>query len=419
MMMKHLFQTLAAAVVVASGLVWPNSTTPTALAYSDTRLMDDQVFDNVGSMNQAQIQSFLSGSDGRLAGGSTCLSGYQTPNFHYDGSSWRYGDITTTDPADPNYSHRWDPSFGASNISAATAIYQAAQQWGLNPQVIIATLQKEESLISGTSCDAWRYNSAMGYACPDSSSCDPKYAGLTRQILWGSWQLKFNKERSYGNTAWDGDGGITYVGFMTQGTFKRCDTCSATYYSGSATIDGQTINLENGATASLYTYTPHLGQSFPGIFESWFGPAVGTPSLTSKLYRLYKRSTDRHFYTTNIAEVNTAMGQGYVLEGVSFYVSTTSGGDLSPVYRLYNKSADYHFYTINHDEANQDTGRGFVIEGIAFYASNGGDPGVQPIFRLLNNNGTHFFTANAAERDAAVASGTYKYEGISFFAVPN
>src|SRR5438105_2598747 len=65
-----------------------------AVAYTNSRPMDDQVFDNVGSMNQGQIQNFLSASDGRLSSPSPCLNTYTNVNFHYDGTDWNYGDNT-------------------------------------------------------------------------------------------------------------------------------------------------------------------------------------------------------------------------------------------------------------------------------------------------------------------------------------
>jgi predicted small integral membrane protein len=261
-----------------------------AYAYTDTHLMDDVVFDGVGSLSQQQIADFLAGNPGpytKLATASPCLSNALTPNFAWDGTHWHYGDVTNA--ADPLYANSaWNSSLGPNNISVSSAIYKAAQQWGLNPEVLLATIQKESSLITGADCAGWRFNSALGYDCPDTLTLQDypyinimqtcvrheKNAGFSKQLLWGSWQLKFNKERSLGNTPWDGDGDITYVGYMTQGTRARCATCTATYFNGNATIDGQTILLETGATASLYTYTPHLGQSFPGIFEGWFGLAV-------------------------------------------------------------------------------------------------------------------------------------------------
>lgn len=362
--------------------------TQNASAYTQGRLIDDQVFDNSGTMNESQIQDFLSSKG-------PCLVNYQSADFDYSiATGWTYG----------------------SNVSAAHIIFKASQEWGLNPQVILTTLQKEQSLITGTSCDSWRYNSAMGYACPDSGGCDTHYAGFTKQVLWGSWQLKFNKERSLGNTGWNGDGNITYVGFMTQGSYKRCDSCVTISYDGNATIDGQVIHLENGATASLYTYTPHLGQSFPGLFTQWFGPPTADSAMGQPLHRLYRRANDRHFYTLNAGERSAAIQQGYTYEAISYYVSYGQAPDLVPIYRLYNPKTDYHFYTISPDERNRATGIGFVYEGIGFYASPMQMTGTVPVFRLVNKGtGMHLFTINPSERDTAMKN-NYLYEGISYYA---
>lgn len=301
-----------------------------AYAYSNTRLMDDVVFDNVGSLTQQQISDFLAGNSGpftKLAAASPCLNSYQTPNFAWDGTNWHYGDVTN--PADPLYTKAaWNSSLGPNTITATQAIYKAAQQWGLNPEVIISTIQKESTLISGTDCSGWRFNSAMGYDCPDtltlqdypylniSQTCvrHEKNAGFSKQVLWGAWQLKFNKERSLGNTAWDDDGSLTYGGYMTQGTRARCATCTPTYFSGNATIDGQTILLETGATASLYTYTPHLGQSFPGIFEGWFGLAV-LPTFSWQV-------TNQYAYTDQTKTVGK--GTQGIVAGDRVYVGFTA-----------------------------------------------------------------------------------------------
>lgn len=219
---------------------------PKAFAYTNSRMIDDAIFDNSGTMNANDIQNFLNQFP------NSCLKNYQAP---YPTDWYNYG----------------------GNVSAATVIRRAADMWGINPQVILATLEKEETLVSGTAgCASWRYNSALGYDCPDSGGCprSPSNAGFSAQVSHGSWQLKFGKERSYGNTGWDGDDNINYYGYMTRGYRKRCGSCANVYYDGYASIDGQVIYLENGATASLYSYTPHLNQSFPGIFTSWFGSTL-------------------------------------------------------------------------------------------------------------------------------------------------
>jgi hypothetical protein len=277
---------LSAYTVVSTG-------TAMAADYSNSDLMSDQVFDNVGSMTATQIQAFLNGSDARIPGGSTCLKNYTDVNFYWDGSNWHYGD--NTESANGTLvSSPWNSAWGPAQIPAYQAIYQSAQQWGFNPQVLLATLQKEESLITGTSCSNQQYWSAMGYDCPDaggqysyptigvSNTCveEQGYVGFSRQVLWAGWQLKFDKERSLGNTSWDGDDSVTYGGYMTQGTYARCGTCSTTYYDGYATLDGVSTYMSDGATAAFYTYTPHLNQALPGIFETWFGSTMGGPAAS-------------------------------------------------------------------------------------------------------------------------------------------
>ncbi|HUD11356.1 MAG TPA: hypothetical protein VMS08_03020, partial [Candidatus Saccharimonadia bacterium] len=300
---------LLAVVICAAALV-SQTRSASAADYSNSNMMDDQTFTNLGAMTPGnanptttqlatQVQDFLSGqsvrmSNGTLAslnGGSTCLENYQDTEPSYNGTSWSYG----------------------ANVSAAKIIADSAVQWDINPEVIISTLEKEESLISGTSCDSWRYQSAMGYACPDSGGCSSQYAGFAHQVLWGSWQLKFNEQRAEGITSWDGDGDIVYTGYMTQGTFSRCDdstNCPATVFNGNATIDSQTIHLANGATASLYSYTPHLNQSFPGIFEQWFGSTM-VPSYAWSLLSQYA-------YTD--ATKTTGAGTTGMLPGQTVYV---------------------------------------------------------------------------------------------------
>jgi hypothetical protein len=231
---------LFAAALFAAGLILPHH----AFAnYDQNNLIDDPIFLNVGTMNQASIQSFLNGKGGALA--------------HY------------TDPL--------------VNQGAAQIIYTAAQEYGVNPQVILATLQKEESLITDPSPDASQYRSAMGYGCPDSSVCDQKYYGLYNQVENGTWQLRFNFERAGGNNSW-WNPNISYDTRYMVGKSLNFGDCS-----------GITVYFSNRGTASLYRYTPHAYYSAPGCyysgsinfvnsFESWFGPIHGnvTSSYTAQ-----------------------------------------------------------------------------------------------------------------------------------------
>src|SRR5437870_11289586 len=89
--------------------------------------MDDSIFDNANSMTANQIDIWLN-----TYFPNSCIStnhGFSAP--------------------DPN---GYNPSSGylyGGAVSAGQVIYDAAQAYGLNPQVLLATLQKEEGLVRG------------------------------------------------------------------------------------------------------------------------------------------------------------------------------------------------------------------------------------------------------------------------------
>lgn len=286
---------------------------------SNSRMIDDQIFNNTSSMSVSNIQSFLNGFP------NSCVKNYQSiiPVDYYT-----YG----------------------SNAPAADIISWSASHWGVNPQVLLATMQKEEQLVDGSQgCDAWRYVSAMGYDCPgsllsyppgnyptgNSGGTSPSYpsgisstcvqhgtaVGLSAQVNHAAWLLEFGLQRAYGNIAWDGDNALTYYGPMTQGYRARCASCATYYYDGNNTVNGQTVLIENGATASLYNYTPFLNQSFPTIFTNWFGnptssclstgnvAGAGGPKILSYKYG----STPTSFLTyTQLNNTGSACAEAHV-----------------------------------------------------------------------------------------------------------
>jgi hypothetical protein len=239
-------------------------------AYGKTNIMDDIVFQNEASMTEQQINDFIN----RFP--STCLLASNYPAG--------LGSATFKTPI--NY---W--SYGGTDSTPAYIINWAAKFYHLNPQVILSTLEKEQNLVTGSAgCSTTRYNSAMGYNCPDGSENNLKNypdlgiyntcvagsgnAGFVRQVSHAAWQLRFDQERAYGNTDFGGDGSVTYVGRMTQGYRARIAGGTQVYYDGYTTIDGESVYLTNGTTAALYNYTPHFS-SFYAIFTNWFGSAYG------------------------------------------------------------------------------------------------------------------------------------------------
>jgi len=242
-------------LVVGFSLIIYN-TPLTRASFNPHNIMNDAVFNNTSSMSAEAIQNFLNQFP------SSCLRNYSAPYpYHY----FSYG----------------------GNVSAATVIRRAADLWGINPQVILATLQKESSVVTGTASYGCAYmNTAMGFNCPDSGACpvDPANAGFSQQVTKGSWLLKVATERSVGNINWDppldpdDDRNYYYSGPMTQGYRQRRYDAPVQYYDGVQPIDGQSVSMGSGSTASFYFYTPHLSGNlnFVNIFESWFGSTQTT-----------------------------------------------------------------------------------------------------------------------------------------------
>ncbi len=265
---------------------------PTAkAAFISNNIIDDWLFDSAGTMNATQIDTFLNSS--RFP--SSCIStknGFTAPDVigYAPSTGFKYG----------------------ADVSAGTIIYHAAQVYGLNPQVILTTLEKEEGLVSGGSgCSILRYSAAMGNACPDNVTLHDysgfelyslngvpvmgvtgicvnlsTSVGFSRQVITATWKLKFWEQRSKGNINWavvipgwdnSDDLPVCYSFLMTQGSFKRCPSASPAPFDGLATIDNATVHLDNGATAALYVYTPHFhgNQLFVNIFETYFGATTG------------------------------------------------------------------------------------------------------------------------------------------------
>lgn len=156
--------------------------------------------------------------------------------------------------------------FAENGRSAAQIIYDAAHGFGdatlsmsgislnsgtgtVSPEVILTTLQKEQSLMTMGSRDDNALRKAMGFACPDSGGCNPSYSGFTKQVENGAWQLRFNMERASGHGFSDYQSGQTM------------------------NFDGANVFLSNRAVASLYRYTPHISgnQSFYTIYSKYFG----------------------------------------------------------------------------------------------------------------------------------------------------
>ena len=138
--------------------------------YNPNDLIDDGTFLDNSSMTESDIQSFLQNVGSGLA------------NY--------YAVEACSTASAPYYPHC------GQNISAAQIIYDAAQAYSINPRDIIATMEKEQSLITDPTPTASQLNCAMGYA-----SCTA-YQGFFSQVDNATWQFRANMDLVRGISFW-------------------------------------------------------------------------------------------------------------------------------------------------------------------------------------------------------------------------
>ena len=272
----------------------PDSTAVKATDFKAGRIIDDEVFYNKDTMTVAQIQEHLDKyspscdmwGTGAVGGGRYINRKYIDPSTtradyarkKMAAGSTRYHEppyvcvnLYYENPTTHETLYETKGIVKEGMISAAQIIYDAAQKYSINPQVLLVMLKKE-SYVWG---DNWplkdEYNSVMGYACPDGAACDAKYTGFYNQVNMAAWQLNYYKEHinSY-----------NYHPYMT----------NTIYYSPNYSCGTKSVYLENIATTSLYIYTPYTPNdaalaNYPGTatcgaygnrnffmyFSEWFG----------------------------------------------------------------------------------------------------------------------------------------------------
>jgi putative cell wall-binding protein len=221
-------------------------------------IIGDAVFFNRAAMTEAQIQSFLQTKGPACRAGYTCLKDYY--------------DTSRSIPADAMcgaYS-------GGVRERASRIIFKVAQACGINPQVLIVMLQKEQGLVLSNAPSAYNWQAAMGQGCPDTAACDARYYGFFNQVYGGAWQLKryANPPGTSNFFTWYAPGKTWNVLYHPN---RGCGTSP--------------VYIQNQATANLYYYTPYQpnaaalragynegdgcssygNRNFYNFFTDWFG----------------------------------------------------------------------------------------------------------------------------------------------------
>lgn len=140
-------------------------------------------------------------------------------------------------------------------VYASQIIWDAAQEFGLNPKFLLVLLQREQSLIEDDLPTQDQLDWAMGYAvCDDCAKNDPriqKFKGFGNQVYYAAKRIR----ESYLTDLED-------RGFTESGVGPGIE----------AKIDGTIVVPVNKVTSALYTYTPHLhgNKNFVMIWNRWF-----------------------------------------------------------------------------------------------------------------------------------------------------
>ncbi|MBP6917277.1 hypothetical protein KBB76_03750, partial [Candidatus Saccharibacteria bacterium] len=278
------------------------------------RIIDDSVFTNKYAMSVSQIQSFLNAklpfcdryrpsSNPNYQPPYTCLNEYLENTATGESNYGRFNSDGT-------------PYQLPGGISAAQIVWNAAQTYSINPQVLLVLLQKEQSLVT----DNWpwllQYQKATGYLCPDTAPCDPAKAGFFHQIDGAAWQLRHDFD------------GIDSSGYWS----PYGKGWNNIRYSPNADCGTKSVYIENQATAVLYKYTPYTpnqaalnnlygsgdscsaygNRNFWRIFNDWFGNPTGP----------------RKGYVASVGSGSISTSAYTTSDGIQHVITLKSNGDV-------------------------------------------------------------------------------------------
>lgn len=301
-MIKHIFLIIIGslfATLLFSG-------TSHAYTFDAGRIIDDSIFTNKSSMTATQIQDFLN------AKVPNCDTNGTKPSEYGGGTRAQWG---IANGYAPPYICLKD--YKENNKTAAKIIYDTAQEFSINPQVLLVLLQKEQALV----LDEWpvsiQYRSATGYGCPDTAACDTTYYGFTNQVTWAARMFRAIMDNS---PTW-------YTPYILGKNYIQ--------YNPNVSCGGSNVVIENRATQALYNYTPYQpnqaalnagwgtatcgaygNRNFWLYFTTWFGNTnIPTVFRTQDSPKAYLLSGNGYYHIPNY---ETLLSYGYNKSSITF-----------------------------------------------------------------------------------------------------
>ncbi|MEP6979481.1 MAG: NlpC/P60 family protein [Nakamurella sp.] len=194
-------------------------------AFDPGFIVSDEVFYNSRAMAPEQVQAFLD-AQGAACEGASCVKNLR---------------VTTPDVPADQYCSAYT---GGADELASAVLARASVACGINPQVMLVTLQKESALLTRSSVSPASYTAAWGWHCPDSgpggaANCDPAYAGFFNQMFgmakqWARYRVDPDKYH-----------------------YRAGETTNILWNVAETGCGGTDVTIRNTATASLYNYTPY------------------------------------------------------------------------------------------------------------------------------------------------------------------
>ncbi|MCY4088835.1 MAG: hypothetical protein OXF49_01770 [Candidatus Saccharibacteria bacterium] len=265
-------------------------------------IIDNEVFTDYETMTTEDIQAFLNETLASVGGCEhhheniyaalpippyTCLAEYQqNPETGAD----NYG----------LFDENGDPTNIEGGQSSAQIIYQAAQTYKINPQVLLAVLQKEQSLLTDTWPWPRQFSKATGYGCPDHADCNSKTLGFINQINGLAWQLRH------------------YLDNLDDWWYSLGD--NTIYYHPNRNCGSTVLNLKNEATVALYLYTPYLPNQ--AALDNFYGEGDACSSYGNRNFWTYFN----HWFgssRTSTTEVEEETGDEFKLKTLAVYTDFT------------------------------------------------------------------------------------------------
>ncbi len=371
---------LVVATVVAAATLLVAVPAVAAPTFDPLNVIPYETFRASSSMSAADIQAFLNTVTGPL--GSLDTTDYVTPGGTGGcGVPWKKGEPKKT---------------------AAEIISEACTYWNINPKLMLATLQKEESLLTTSdSQNAARLKKAVGCGVygvdPKTGATKNRYPGFGNQI-WNAARVYSTYEIVY---KW-GPGMKVTVTLLSNGTTT-------------------TIKPKNASTFALYKYTPYYPQSLVwSVYVRYFGDPQ-TPPRLRPVYRFRAVRTGTYFYTASEATRYTLLrSSAFHFDGVAFTVDTSSTANTNPLYQLRNKKTGVYFYTPSGSvESAMVASKAWKSSGsVCRIAAKLPSGSSLPVYRL-DSKATHatLYTSSAATK-SSLTSGkkpAFRYVGIAFY----